>query len=208
MGDGISLFGPWQKAYEICDSMQERFKRTAKKAVLQEANFLRGKIIEGLREQAPGGQAFAPLSPLTLAIRAFEKFKGSKALIRKGDLRNAIVVKSSENGDAFVGVLRTAKSKTGESLVNIAEMNENGAGPIIVPITPASRRYFHAALEAAGLAPPKNGPTGGGAAIAIVRIPPRPFLAPVFAKYETPDSVRNRFYRILLEEMQTDLGTP
>ncbi len=203
----VSLFGDWKKALEIVDSMQERFKRAAKKAVLQEAQFLRGKIIEGLREQAPGGEPFAPLSPLTLAIRSFERFKGSKALIRTASMRNAIIVKAVPEG-AFVGILRTAKSKTGEALVNVAEMNENGSEPIIIPITPASRRYFHAALAAAGLAPPKNGPTGGGAAIAIVRIPPRPFLAPVFAKYETPDSVRNRFYKILLEEMQTDLGTP
>ena len=205
MGDGISLFGPWQKAYEIVDSMQERFKRAAKKAVLQEAQFLRGKIIEGLREQAPGGQAFAPLSPLTLAIRSFERFKGSKALLRTASMRNAIIVKAVPEG-AFVGILRTAKSKTGEALVNVAEMNENGSEPIIIPITPASRRYFHAALAAAGLESAPHGPSSGGAAIAIVRIPARPFMAPPFNTYETEGAVRSRFFKVLFEEMNDDLG--
>lgn len=201
----VSLFGDWKKAVEICGSMQERFKRVAKKAVLQEAQFLRGKIVEGLREQAPGGDALAPLSPLTLAIRSFERFKGSKALMRTASMRNAIIVKAVPEG-AFVGILRTAKSKTGENLVNVAEMNENGSEPIIVPITPASRRYFHAALAAAGLEAPKGGPSGGGAAIAIVRIPARPFMAPPFNKYETPGAVRARFFKILFEEMNDDLG--
>ena len=78
------------------------------KALLQEAQFLRTKIVEGIREQAPGGRAFTPLAPTTLAIRQFRGFHGTKALLVQGDLRNSITV--TKDGDkVFVGVLRTAQ---------------------------------------------------------------------------------------------------
>ena len=48
------------------------------KALMQEAQFLRTKIVEGIREQAPGGRAFAPLAPTTLAIRQFRGFRGTR----------------------------------------------------------------------------------------------------------------------------------
>lgn len=205
-----SLFGDWKKAKEITGSMAERWQRLAGQAVLKEANYLRGKIVAGLREQAPGGQAFKPLSPLTLAVRSFVGFKGTKALIRRGDLRNAIVVKHEGEGantSAFVGVLRTASGKGGESMVNVAEENEFGAGPIVVPITPKSRRFYFAALAHAGIEPPASaGGAGAGLAVAIVRIPARPFMRPVFAKECTPEAVRLRFYQHVIAGFAGDLG--
>jgi len=203
---GGELFGDWDKAKEIVEGMQERWKKAAEKAVRAEANFLRGKVVEGLREQAPGGRAFKPLSPLTLAVRAFAGFKGTKALIRRGDLRNAIVVKEAHE-ETFVGILRTARGKGGESLVNVGEINEFGAGPIIVPITPKSRRFYFAALTRAGITPPASaGGTGEGLAVAIVRIPPRPFMTPVFEKYATPEQVRERFWRHVIHDLGGELG--
>ena len=59
------------------------------KAMLQEGQFLRTKIVEGIREQAPGGRAFAPLAPTSSALRRFRGFGGTKALIAGGDLGTA-----------------------------------------------------------------------------------------------------------------------
>lgn len=203
---GTSLFGDWDKAHEIVETMKERWEAAAKSGVLKEANFLRSKIIIGLREQAPGGKAFKPLSPLTIAVRSFANFKGMKALIRRGDLRNAIVAKILPEG-AFVGVLRTAQGKGGASLVNVAAENEFGAGPIVVPITPKSRRFFFAALAHAGITPPASaGGHGGGLAIAIVRIPARPFMQPAFDQWMTPEQVRARFYEHIVKEFGGELG--
>lgn len=204
---GLSLFGDWDKATGIVKGMEAKWKQVSKSGVMKEANFLRGKIIEGMREQAPGGTPFKPLSPLTLAVRALAGFAGTKALIRRGDLRNAIVVQSQPDGGAFVGVLRTAKGKGGEDLVNVAEENEFGAGPIIVPITPKSRAFYHAAIARAGIEPPASaGGSGEGLAVAIVRIPARPIFQPVFDKYAHPEDVRERFYHHVVHEMAGELG--
>ncbi len=208
MPEAVSLFGSWEKAKQICETMQERWKKAAEEALLKEANFLRGKVIEGMREQAPGGDSYKPLSPSTLAVRSFAGFKGTKALIRRADLRNAVIVKKlPEFGAAFVGVLRTAVGKDGKSLCNIAEMNENGAGPIVVPITPKSRRFYFAALAHAGISPPASaGGTGGGLAIAIVRIPARPTFGPVFKTHAKAEDVRARFFGHVAHSMAGEFG--
>jgi len=209
MSEGVSLFGDWGKAAEIMKGLDERFKAAAKKAMLYEGEFLRSKILEGLREQAPAGKAFTPLSKFTLAVRRFQGFRGTKALLRNADLRNAVVSVPKNGGEeVFVGVLRTAKSKTGKDLVNVADMQENGAGPIVVPITPKSRAFFHAALAAAGIEMPKTGPSGGGAAVAVIRTPARPFLRPVFEKFSQTKDVRARFFHRIGHELAGQLGTP
>lgn len=206
---GVELFGDWKKAADTLNGLDKRFKRAAHQAMLQEGQFLRAKIIEGLREQAPGGEAFSPLSQYTIAVRRFQRFQGTKALIRRADLRNSVVaVKATSGEGVFVGVLRTAKGADGKPTVNIAEQNEFGFGPIVVPITPKSRRFFHAALEKAGIEMPHSGPSGGGAAIAIIRTPARPFMRPPFDKYMKPAEVRVRFYGRMVTLMAGQLGTP
>jgi hypothetical protein len=201
----MPLEGDWDKAEKALDGLGPKFMKAVRKAMLVEGQTLRGEVVKGLDSQAPAGQSFTPLSQITLAMRRFgdarnSSFKGSKALIRRADLRNGIV--SVQKGDeVFVGVLRTAHSKTGESLVNIAEEHENGVGAIVVPITPKSSRYFHAALAAAGIESPKSDATGGGVAIAIIRIPARPFLGPVFEKFAKPEDVRARMYHRISNEL-------
>ena len=104
----------------------------------------------GLREQAPGGKQFKPLSPMTLALRKFFGFKGDKALLRNGYLRNSIAVVTVSDGAVFCGVLRTAKAKDGESLVDIARMNEEGSKPIVIKLTPKMSALLHYAFRAFG----------------------------------------------------------
>ena len=194
-GYGVKLFGDWGKAAAILGSLDKRFQAAAKRAMLQEAQFLRGEIVKGIRDQAPGGQPFAPLAKSTLATRKFRGFGGTKALMVRGDLRNSIVVKAVADGQAvFVGVLRSAKGKNGQSLVDVARLMEEGGGPFLVPITPKSSRFYHAAMRKAGISIPSTHGGGGGVAVAIVRIKARPFLAPVFAQHGQPNKVRERFF--------------
>lgn len=203
MPGGVSLFGDWEKAKKVLSTVQDRWEHASRRALMQEAHFLRGKIVEGMREQAPGGKAFEPLSPLSIAMRKAVGFKGTKALINRGDMRNAVVVVAKGEG-AFVGILRTAKGRDGKPLVNVAEANEYGRGPFIVPITPKSRRFYHAAMAKAGFTPI---PTGHpGAVIAIVRIPARPFFRPVFEKFGNPSDVRDRFFKRIAKDLAGDLG--
>lgn len=181
----IGLTGPWTKTVSTLLFTQRRLGGALRTAVAQEAHFYRRKIIEGLREQAPGGKRFKPLSPATLAVRRFMGFGGTKALIRTGSLRNSVTVRIVGDG-AFVGILRTARGKNGQSLANIADIHEHGAGPYLIVMTDKMRRFLAAAFARAGLLQSgSRGSLGGGSrwGVLVIRIPPRPFLQPVFDKY-------------------------
>jgi phage gpG-like protein len=195
----VKKIGPWSRAGKLLASAPRRLQTAFDKALMQEAQFLRTKIVEGIREQAPGGRAFAPLAPTTLAIRQFRGFRGTKALIVQGDLRNSITV--TKDGDRmFVGVLRTARSRAGKSLVDIAALHEHGSRPIVLRLTPRARAFLHAAFRHAGMDGPSAGSPSTG--IAVIQIPARPFLFPAFEKYAQPRQISQR----LLERIAASLG--
>ena len=196
--------GPWAQVARLLSTAPQRVQAAVDKAVLQEAQFLRTKIVEGLREQAPGGQPFLPLAPTTLAIRRLRGFSGTKALIVQGDLRNAITVTKSGD-EVLIGVLRTAKSRTGQALVDIAALNEHGSRPIPIALTPKARAFLHLAFRRAGLDAPHQDHPGTG--LAVLQIPPRPFFAPVFDKYAQPSDVAHRFLHRVAGLLGGDLGT-
>jgi hypothetical protein len=202
----IEKFGDWSKVGEILRTAPQRLKDATRKALLQEGQFLRNKIVEGIREQAPGGEAFAPLAPLTVAKRQREGFPGTKALVRQGDLRNSVAVK--EQGEAvFVGVHRSAVGKDGKSLANVAEIHEYGAGPYVVMLTDKVRRALFALIREAGVerAEPK---TGGGTGFIVIRIPPRPFVGPIWQQWGTPpEQVAERFMARLGQQLGGDFGS-
>lgn len=195
MSAGIQKTGDWGKAIRIFQSVAENAGKSAQRAILKEGHFFRTQIITGIREQAPGGKPFVPLSPNTLRVRALEGFRGSKALMVRGDLRNGIQVIDSPEG-VFIGVLRTARAHDGESLMNIVDILERGRGPFLVPITKASRGY----LAAAGVMAP--GPGG----FVIIKIPPRPIFQPVFDKYGSPDQVRQRILSRMAADFKGQIG--
>ncbi len=156
---------------------------------------MRKEIVKGFRTQAPGGKKFEPLKPTTLAMRRFKGFGGTKALTVRGDLRNSIkVVKRATalGAEAFVGVLRAAKSRDGKSLVNIAEIHEFGAGPYAIEMTPAMRKFLGMVFRQE-LGPRQEGEGTGGTGIIIIKIPARPFFQPVIDKDFTGPKSAARF---------------
>lgn len=197
--------GDWTAARRIFASAPKRIREAQNKAVLQEAQFFRTKIIEGLRTGAPGGQALQPLAPTTLAIRKLRGFGGTKPLIRHGDLRNSIAVVKEGDG-VFVGVLRSAKSGGGASLVNVAAIQEFGSRPIVLKITPKVRALLHAAFRKAGLDEPSGDKPSTG--VAVIRIPARPFLRPVFEAHGAPEAVAKRFVERVAMLLGGDFGRP
>jgi hypothetical protein len=199
----LSKTGAWAAARRILATVPKRLKDAQDKAVMQEAQFFRTKIVEGLRTGAPGGQAFQPLAPTTLAIRRLRGAKGTKPLIVHGDLRNSIAVVREGDG-VFVGVLRSARGSGGASLVNIAAVHEFGSRPIVLKITPKVRALLHAAFRKAGL----DAPAGDrrSTSVTVTRVPPRPFLRPVFEKYGQPDQVAKRFMERVANLLGGDFG--
>jgi hypothetical protein len=195
-GVAIGLSGDWRKAARILRVAPVRIRVALDRAVLQEAQFFRTKVVEGFREQAPGGQPFKPLAETTLALRRFKGFGGTKALMVRGDLRNSIkVVKKATafGAEAFIGVHRTAKNKDGKSLVNIAAVHEFGSRPIVLEVTPAMRKFLAVVFnrELGGFGSGTGGT--GGTGIIIIQIPARPFLQPVIDKYFNSLDSRLRF---------------
>lgn len=167
-------------------------------AVLQEAHFLRGHVLEGIRTQGVStGTPWEPLKESTLEGRREAGHRGSKALIATGSLFASIGVVSDGPGRAFVGVHRTARGKQGESLVDIAVVHEFGT-TIVQTVTAKQVAFFTARNLANG-----RGPTSlqVGDKI-IIRIPARPFIRPVLNKFvntseermtrRIADALRNR----------------
>lgn len=167
--------GDWALARRLLGTAPARLKAGIERGLRQEAELLRKGIVEGLTSQAPGGRPIPPPAPLTLAARKLKGFGGTKSLLVRGDLRNAIA--TVVQGDTvFVGVPRSVRGKNGAPLVRLAEVHEFGSAPTVIPLTPAMRRFLFLLLRRAGQTP--RGSAGSG--VVVVRIPARPFLRPAF----------------------------
>jgi len=191
----VSRTGDWARARRLLTAAPQRLQAAIGTAVRQEAHALRNDIVQGLTSQAPGGEPLKPPSPLTIAARQLEGFGGSKALIVRGDLRNSITV-IVQGDEAFIGVSRSARSKDGASMVDLAKLHEFGGPPVIIPITPKMRSFLFALLRKAG----KEPTGGGGRGVIVVQVPARPFLRPAFDKFR--EGASRRF----LERVARELG--
>lgn len=174
----ISRTGDWARARELLSNTSGRLKGAVERAMKQEAHALRNEVVSGLTAQAPGGEPIRPPATSTLAARQLEGFGGSKSLLVRGDLRNAISV-IADGDEVFIGVLRSAKSSTGESLADIAQIQEFGGPPVIIPITPKMRRYLALLFKRAGT--PRR--PGSGRGVVVTQVPARPFLRPAFERF-------------------------
>lgn len=169
----VSRTGDWARARRLLTAAPQRLQAAIGSAVRQEAHALRNEIVQGLTSQAPGGETLKPPSPLTIAARQLEGFGGSKALIVRGDLRNSITV-IVQGDEAFIGVSRSARSKDGASMMDLAKLHEFGGPPVIIPMTPKMRRFLFALLRQAG----KERSCGGRRGVIVAQVPARPFLRP------------------------------
>ncbi len=195
---GVQLTGQWQKAGRILENLDKRFEAAAMKAVLQEAHFIRLKVIQNITDGgATAGAPFAPLSPLTMMIRRFRGFGGGKPLIVTGALRGSVVVLKLGRGAVAVGMNR--KSASG---VNLALLHEEGSESMR-RMTAKQRRFLAAAFRASGQ---RFGDTGGGGGMLRIRIPARPYFGPVVAKFAKSEDVRTRFFERVRRELGGDLG--
>lgn len=175
---GVTKTGNWALAGRLIKSAPQKLRASVKTSLRQEAELLRREIVNGITRQAPGGKAFKPLSPLTLAARRMMRFKGTKALIRRADLRNAIAT-IFRGDEVFIGVPNKARDKEGNPLIDVARLNEEGSDPIVIPISAKMRRFLFALYKEAGITP-KPGARKG---VVVTRIPPRPFISPAFEKF-------------------------
>ncbi|RJS14141.1 hypothetical protein DRW03_35455 [Corallococcus sp. H22C18031201] len=191
--------GDWARARQLLAAGSSRLEGALQTALRQEAHALRNEVVQGLTQQAPGGEPLRPPSPLTLAARQLAGFNGTKSLLVSGALRNSISV-VVEGDEAFIGISRSAKSPDGESLVDVAQRQEYGGPPVVILMTPRMRRYVFALMRKAGQVP-----TGGsGRGVVVTQTAARPFLRPAFARFRQGAS--RRFLLRVAKEL--DLGGP
>lgn len=92
-------------------------------------------VKKGIRDGAPGGKKFAPLSDFTKARKG-----STKPLIDNGDLLGSISHQVLSSNEVWVGALRGTRTKDGKDIVDIAAVHEFGA---TIKVTPKMRGYLH-----------------------------------------------------------------
>jgi hypothetical protein len=148
-----------------------RLPRAIDMQMRRQAHRLRTMMVRGIRDQAPGGEAFQPLAETTKKMK-----KSSKALIDNGDLIRSIGVDRVEGGEGyFIGVNRQAQDDEGEPIVDLAELHEKGSAPYKIEVTPKMRRFWWAMFFKGIFDSPLSPKTK---VIAHPGVPPRPFLEP------------------------------
>ena len=179
----IQFTGNWKKALKDIDYMYKNFGRIIEVIINRELLKYVGMVKKGIKDQAPGGKRFRPLSAWTLALRKFRRFRGTKALIVSGDMRNAMThVYSKSRQEGFAGILYKTKSKDGQQMTNIAEIHEFGTKPFAVKRTPKMRKFLAMVASKSGLI--SYSPNYRGKGVYIIKIPARPFLGPTFEAWK------------------------
>lgn len=209
----MDLIGDWERC--LTDMRALDLPKAIEKAIRQEVALAERMMKENLTKGGqPAGAPFAALSPWTLAARRLAKppIKGTKALMARGDMRNAIthvVFGRGAEAVGFAGVLRQTKSGRpgGAPMVNIAAVHEFGK-TIVVRMTPKMIRFL-AVLAKEAKMPAKTNPGGAGTAgnrFLVIHIPARPFIRPVFALWSKDAPAR--FMKRVAHFTNGTLGDP
>ena len=199
--------GDWSKTRQTFFANATQLDHAIRKAMKQEGQFLRKKLVQGIRKQAPGGRQFKKLAKTTVATRRFRRFRGTKALIRTGGqgLIGSISVLQKKDF-VFIGVQRTVRADDGRLLADIMRLNEFGSKPIVIKITPKMRRFLFAAFKAHRATRGVKGNMALG--VIVVRIPARPVFGPVFKRHAKPRVLRDRVMNRVAIIMKGKLGRP
>lgn len=144
------LTGDWGRIDEILNPA--KIAAGMRQAAARVGSYGSSQIKKGIVSGAPGGQALAPLSPITIARKG-----SSKPLIDHGDLVGSITYQIVDENHVFIGV------KKGKE-VNIAAVHEYGC---MIAVTPKMCAYLH--HQGIHLK----------ASTQYIHIPARPYLRPV-----------------------------
>ena len=149
------LTGDWGRLEAILNP--SRLASGVQQAAARVGNYGASQVKKGIVSGSPGGQKFAPNSPLTVQRKG-----SSSPLIDKGDLVGSVTYQVIDANSVFIGV------KKGKE-VNIAAVHEFGC---TIGVTPKMRAYLH--HQGVHLR----------VSTQYIHIPARPFLRPVFQSKE------------------------
>jgi hypothetical protein len=103
-------------------------------ANIGKATVMNGMMVASEIRKRIKGRRYAANAPLTVLIK-----KSSTPLVDDADLFGAVTSKNLGKYSVFVGILRSAVSDDGRSMVNLAELLHNGG---MIPVTEAMRGMF------------------------------------------------------------------
>lgn len=183
----VKLTGDWDAFRTLITNLTPGFRIALKAAARKNAKLLIREVKKGIKDQSPGGQKFTPLHSLTVEEKSSLSGVGStganRALIRYGDMVNAISYELDEQGGFTVGFPADATNRSGENVNMIATVMESG---ITITVTDKMRNYF------ASQGRPLKKSTSH------IDVPARPFLEPVFEKNK--NIIMNN-YRMAIERI-------
>ncbi len=182
----LKMTGDWARMAAALDP--KRFQANLD-ANIGKATRFNGMMVAAEVRKRIKGRKYAANSPLTILIK-----KSSTPLVNDGDLFGAVTSKNLDAYSVFVGILRSAMSADGKSLVNIAEFLHNGGS---IPVTEAMRNMFMMLWEVGQGKRERSTLEGRAAELAnalkgrikqikpikpttkFIVVPPRPFLSDV-----------------------------
>jgi hypothetical protein len=142
--------GEWKQAIAVTARMAQRGSTAIDRAIHREAQYYRRLVNQAFVKQGLR-RKWKPISLITRQMRrnaskiGVRGSRGTKALIRSGDMRRSVAVYKRGSADYFVGIHRSSKraqsgGKKSTSYFNVAKAHE--MGPTLIPITNRMRRFF------------------------------------------------------------------
>lgn len=190
------VLGPgWNRARHIL----QHGPAMVRAAVDDAARLVAEDALEQARDNLRGGRGMAPLRPLTLLARRLAGVRGKKPLNASGELEEALELRRRGYANYWVGVAGPR--------ARIAAIQEEGAGPFVVRVTPRMRAFLFGRLLR-GESDGGGGTNSSGKGYIVVKIPPRPFLAPALARVSSPSRVAFVFARALAVRARGAFGRP
>lgn len=197
----MTLTGDWAEVGRILRVNQARLPLVIDRVVKAESERLAKMIRLGITRQSPGGKKLRRPAASTILGRRLAGVRGSLALVSSRKMLRSISARRTGLAAFFVGVPR--KRAGSIDMARIAQINEEGMGPVIVRISPKMRRFLHVLFSRTGDAAPRGGERPG---FIVIRIPARPFIGPVVDHEMAPRRALPRMERRFSKMTGGDFG--
>lgn len=189
----VKLDGDWDKFHAWALAAQGNFARASRKAIRRASFSAMSRITRRIKTGK-----YKKLAPLTLLMRQMDNYSNTP-LFKTGQLARSITSDLVSDFMGQVGVLKQAKSSSGNEMANIALLLHNGG---VIRITPKMRQAFARKLH---IMAKKRGVSllgGRGSKKGRIRIPPRRYIQEVF---EDPVFIA-KAQEIFRQTMKEELG--
>lgn len=177
---GLARIGAWTALASRLSGFGVNLLKKESRIIKEAAERLEKAVKLGLITGAPGGKRFTPLAVSTVVQRDgdISPLVDTGALMRS--IGHSVRITGGSGPEAFVGVNKTARGHNGLSMIEIAEIHEQGVGPFTIAVTDGMRRFFRwLAIASGGQIRPLSALT---TTINHPGIPARPFIRPVWEK--------------------------